>query len=95
MTVAALPNLPLTEDFGIVLSLPTNDDLASPVPIPNASGGTTSEFSFRNAWESTRQMTDLPSGARHMMAKWDKILADNAQQPSLRSSPLTAVNGKA
>ena len=47
-----------------------------PVPIPNASGGTTSEFSFRNAWEATRQMQELPHGFRHIMARWEKILAD-------------------
>lgn len=75
-TMREVPNLPLSEDFGIVLSLPTTDDLASPVPIPNASGGTTSEFSFRNAWEATRQMQELPHGFRHIMARWEKILAD-------------------
>jgi len=73
-TMYEVPNLPLTEDYGIVLQLPTNNDMSVPVLIPNANDGMTREFSFRNAWEDTRQMEQLPSGARHIMAKWNRRL---------------------
>jgi hypothetical protein len=73
-TVASLPNLPISEDFGMILKLPTNNDMSVAVLIPNADDGMTREFSFRNAWEDTRQMQHLPFGARHMMARWNRRL---------------------
>ena len=73
-TMYEVPNLPLTEDYGIVLQLPTNNDMSVPVLVPNADDGMTREFSFRNAWEDTRQMENLPSGFRHIMARWNRRL---------------------